>query len=115
MAKFYVYSTMSSDNDYINYENGIAKSKITIAGKANVANKVTLITKAGVLTSLNENEYGLLKENSHFKKHLANGFLTVESKQFEEEKVAKDMMKKDKSAQKKKEDFKNLKAEVVEE
>jgi hypothetical protein len=115
MAKFYVYSTMSSDNDYINYENGIAKSKITIAGKANVANKVTLITKTGVLTILNENEYDLLKENSHFKKHLSNGFLIVESKMFDEEKVAKDMIKKDKSSQKKKEDFKNLKAEVVEE
>jgi hypothetical protein len=115
MAKFYVYSTMSSDNDYINYENGIAKSKITIAGKANVANKLTLLTKSGVLTSLDENEYNLLKTNSHFKKHLDKGFLTVESKQFDEDKISKNMTKKDKSAQKNKSDLKNLKADVVEE
>jgi hypothetical protein len=118
MAK-YIYSTMSADNDIILYKkNGEGKQvpdgKVTIAGKANVANNKTLITPQGVVTTLEDKEYDLIKDNNHFKKWIEAGFITVETKQAEVEKVAKNMTKKDKSAQKKKEDL-DVKAEIVEE
>jgi len=109
MANVYIYSTMSSDNDYIIYDNGFAKSKVTIAGKANVANKLTLLVKQVAVTCIAQDKYELIKENYHFKKHLENGFLTVENKNIEAQKISKDMAKKDKSAQKTKEDFKHIK------
>ncbi len=109
MANVYIYSTMSSDNDYIIYENGFATSKVTIAGKANVANKLTLLVKEGAVTCIAQDKYELIKENYHFKKHLDGGFLTVENKNIEASKIAKTMSKKDKSAQKTKEDFKHIK------
>jgi len=117
MAK-YIYSTMSSDNDIILYEkdeNGkqIAKGKITIAGKANVANNKTLITPLGAVTSLEDKEYDLIKDNNHFKKWIANGFIVVQDKKSDVEVVVKNMTAKDKSAQKKADDFKGVKAEIV--
>tara|TARA_R110000868_G_scaffold124084_5_gene328259 strand:+ start:1715 stop:2083 length:369 start_codon:yes stop_codon:yes gene_type:complete len=109
MAKVFIYSTMSSDNDYIVYENGAAKHKVTIAGKANVADKLTLLVKEGAVTMIDQEQYELIKENYHFKKHLEGGFLTVENKNVEASKVSKGMSKKDKSAQKTEEDFKHIK------
>jgi len=113
MANIYIYSTMSSDNDYIIYKDGLAQSKVTISGKANVTDKITLIVKEGAVTVLTQEQYDMIKENSHFKKHLDGGFLSVEQKQVETTKVSKNMTKKDKSAQKKKEDFKDLNADIV--
>jgi hypothetical protein len=109
MAKVFIYSTMSSDNDYIVYDNGFARRKVTIAGKANVADKLTLLVKEGAVTMIEQEQYELIKENYHFKKHLEGGFLTVENKNVEASKVSKAMTKKDKSAQKTEEDFKNIK------
>ena len=118
----YIYSTMSSDNDIVFYADGASKNqkvktgKVTINGKANVANKRTFITPRGALTTLDDKAYDLIKENSSFKKWVEKGFIKVETKQADADEVAsKDMTKKDKSAQKSKDDYKNLKAEIVEE
>ena len=115
----YVYSTMSSDNDIVLYgKNGDGKNiktgKVTIFGKANVVNKRTLITPKGALTILDDKEYELIKDHKQFKKWIDRGFIKVEAKQAEADVVAKDMTKKDKAAQKQKEDYKDLKAEIVE-
>lgn len=115
----YIYSTMSADQDIIIYgKNGegkpIAKGKVTIAGKANVANNKTFITPRGAVTSLEDAEFDLIKDNKHFQKWIAKGFIVVENKRVDTEKVAADMTKKDKSAQKGKDDFKDVEAKIVE-
>lgn len=116
----YIYSTMSADNDVVLYaENAekkqVAKGRVTIFGKANVANKRTLITPKGVLTTLEDKEYELIKDNPHFKKWIEKGFITVETKKVDADKAAENMSKKDKSAQKTKDDYKDIKADIVEE
>jgi len=116
----YIYSTMSADNKVATYAKNaegkpVVTGAITINGKANVINKRTLITPKGALTTLDDKEYDLIKDDNHFKKWIEKGFIKVESKKAEADEVAsKDMTKKDKSAQKKEEDYKGLKAEVVE-
>lgn len=114
----YIYSTMSADNDVVLYKkNGDGKQvpagKITIAGKANVANNKTLITPRGALTTLEDKEFDLIKDNNHFKKWIEKGFIMVETRQADADKVAQNMTKKDKSAQKVKDDL-DVKAEIVE-
>lgn len=118
MAK-YIYSTLSADNDIVMHSknadgNLIKKGKVTLFGKANIANKKTLITPKGVMTPLDDKEYDLIKDNHSFKKWIEKGFITVESKTEDVEKVSKNMTSKDKSAQKIDSDYKHFKAEVVE-
>lgn len=102
---FYVYSTLTSSNDYAIYEKNNAKDLpkinrvIRIEGGSNVANK-NLITPRGVVTSVSDSNYEALKENYHFKKHLENGFLSVVKKEVKIEKVISSLEKKDKSAPK---------------
>lgn len=115
MNKVYVYSTSSADNNYtIRNDSGVSLAKITIAGKANVIDRVTFITKEGALTVLDQDKYDKIKDHYYFKKDIENGFLSVEQKNVEVDKVVKSMTKKDKSAQKQKEDLAHLSAKVVE-
>lgn len=119
MAKYSVYSTMSQDVRYADYARTtreqipVVLRSVLIRGGANVAQK-NLITPLGVVTEINDEEYALLegkegKEgNQVFKKHKEAGFIKVEKKKSSVEKVVKDMTGKDKSAQYKKEDFKQF-------
>lgn len=114
----YIYSTLSSDNDIVIYgKNGdnkpIKTAKVTIFGKANIANKKTLITPKGVLTILEDKEYDLIKDDFSFKKWIEKGYVTVETKASDADNVAKNMTSKDKSAQKQSEDYQGLKAEIL--
>lgn len=114
----YIYSTLSSDNDIVIYgKNGddkpIKTAKVTIFGKANIANKKTLITPKGVLTVLEDKEYDLIKDDFSFKKWIEKGYITVETKASDADNVAKNMTSKDKSAQKQSEDYQGLKAEIL--
>lgn len=121
MAKqVYIYSTMSSDNKINIFVDGAEKGKKVIAnsvvinGKANISDKRTLITPKGMLTTLDEEVYNKIKEDTHFKKWVNAGYITVEVKKADEvSDVSKNMTKKDKSAPKTKTDFNNS-VQVVE-
>lgn len=89
----YIYSTISADVNY-SVESG---DKILIAGKANVANR-NIITPRGTMTRVTDEQIALLKRNHVFQKHLENGFLTIESKKGEADKVASNMTPRDTSA-----------------
>jgi len=93
----YVFSTLSNDNAYPLYKDGVKVKTVLVNGKANIANK-NLITFKGVMTNVSNEDYALLKEDENFKKQVDAGFFSVETKEAEAEKVAKDMTKKDKSA-----------------
>ena len=109
----YIYSTLSSDQNYIVYKtpttqktaNTPQRQKVVlINGKANITNK-NLLTPQGVVTEVTEAELEILKTVGAFNKHVANGFLRVDTKKVEIEKAVVQMEKKDKSAPKNAEDI----------
>ena len=102
----YVYSKNSAHVDFCFYTKGpggiseITK-KITIKGRANVANNDPhkgIFTPDGVVNKVTDEELKALKEHPIFKQQVAAGFIKVETKQAPVEKVAKDMKDKDRSA-----------------
>ncbi len=103
----YVYSTLSSDQEYCQYPRkadpkGIPQiiERVFINGKANVTNKKTFVTPKGVVTEVSDEQLKILDSITAFKDHKEAGFILVESKKAEPAKVAKASMKaKDKSAQ----------------
>ena len=102
MAKIYVFSTLANDQLYQNWLQGgndlpIQDVGVMIKGGTGVAND-RLITPIGVATEVDDADYDALKKNPVFLKHVADGFLTVQTKKAEAEKVASDMNLKDKSA-----------------
>lgn len=119
MSKVYVYSTASCDNSYAIYEplkNGDSIHKVKkvngkplkmlIKGGSNVADK-NLVTPYGVVTEVESDLFEALEQNSAFQRHIKNGYIAVSKTRKEKEKVvAKDMEKKDKSAPKTDDDFK---------
>lgn len=120
----YIYSTASNDTVFPIWIKaaGSAQSiraaqherKILIRGKANVINTQSLITPKGVVSEVTDDELAELQKMSAFNASVKAGFYTVEKKKVEVEKVVKDMTKKDKSAQKVKQDFVDANAALPE-
>lgn len=91
----YVYSKMSAPVDFNIFVKGgadmpIKQGKITIHGGAGVANK-NLITPNGVVTEVTDEELEILNAHELFVQFKANGFISVEKKKVEVEKVVADM------------------------
>lgn len=111
----YIYSTMSADVAYVGFMSSPAGIKtpakrIIIAGKANVADK-RLETPKGKVTEVSDEDYAVLQEIPLFQLHQKNGFIKIESRKREVEKVVTaDMEAKDKSAPKTKTDYKSKKS-----
>ena len=110
MAK-YIYSTLSANKNFgirTVSKGGVSikKGAVCIKGGANIADKRTLITPKGVLTTISDAEYEAIKDLPTFKRQVEKGFLKVETKSTDAEKVAKNMTAKDAAAQKTKEDLK---------
>jgi hypothetical protein len=114
----YIYSTLTASNEYRGYTDNKdvkgVKWSIEIKGGANVASK-NLITPYGVLTVVTDEELLLLQSNTSFNNHVERGFITVEKKKSEVERVAKNMKKKDSSAPLTPEDFAPGTVETVKE
>lgn len=112
----YIYSTLTSDQEYRGYRDGrdvkTVKWSVTIKGGANVASR-NLITPKGTLTIVSDEELALLNENAQFNRHKERGFITVEKREEKVEKVTSNMKKKDKSAPLTDADFKPGAVEVV--
>lgn len=98
----YVYSTLTADNQYRLYDDGgadmkVPRQNIVIKGGTGVAND-RLVTPLGVVTQVTAEEADALKKHPVFQEHLKNGFVVIQAKQVEPEKVAADMDTADKSA-----------------
>lgn len=102
MPSYFVFSTLSNSNIYTAHEKGpadlpIETGRVFIKGGAGVANK-HLITPLGVMTEVDENQMTLLNNNSSFLEHKKRGFITVQSKAHDIEKVVTEMERRDNSA-----------------
>lgn len=83
----YVFSKLSSDQCYAEYKDNEDKNqnhqitkKVIVKGGAGVANKKTLVTPLGVVTSLDDNEFKAVSANPMFKRHQERGFIVVRDK-----------------------------------
>lgn len=101
----YVYSTSSNDTIFVRYQKSqggkpaLAQAHVTIKGKANVAQgRVEFITKQGIRTEVSDEELSILNESSNFKKMCDAGFMRLEQRKANPEKVAQDMAARDRSA-----------------
>ena len=109
---YYVYSTLANDVRYAKYRDqnpgqsgpAVIEHEVLINGKVGVANK-NLITPRGAITSVNDEDYEILKDNYSFKEHIKEGHILVEKKQEDVEKVITRMKKRDNSAPITPEDF----------
>jgi hypothetical protein len=99
MAKVHVFSTLANDQNYTNYDINpegipIARFKCFIKGGAGVANE-RLITPLGVATEIPEEHLAELEKNADFQRHKKNGFILVQSRRNDPDKVATDMNARD--------------------
>lgn len=97
----YVHSTASQNMVYPIYSEGQQNQaqvlkKITIRGKANVADSATLMTPTGAVTEVSDEDLALLKKSPAFQRHVQKGFMKVISTS---ELDTRDMEKRDGSAQ----------------
>lgn len=113
----YVYSTLTSDNEYPLYREGAnnllqIERSVVIKGGAGLANK-HFVTPRGVVTKIDDDEYKLLKDNEVFKLHVANGFITTDEKLHDIDGVVADMLGRDASSPLVPQDFAEGAAPIV--
>ena len=109
MARIYICSTLANDQLYQNWTNHegglhIAGDKVLIKGGTGVAND-RIVTPIGVMTEINDAELSVLESNTVFKIHRDAGFVTVQKRNADPEKVAGDMNLNDPSAPKTPSDY----------
>lgn len=98
----YVFSTLTSDQNYTFYTQGgadlqIPERGILIKGGTGVMND-RLITPIGVATEVTDEQLKLLEKHPIFIKHKQNGYISVQEKKADAEKVAGDMKTQDGSS-----------------
>src|SRR5699024_9613354 len=88
---YYIYSTLASDQVYVERgQNRQIVASVFIAGQANIPNK-HMLTSRGVSTKVSAEEKAVLENNKVFQLHRENGFITIESKKANVDKVADSM------------------------
>ena len=105
----YIFSTLSCSQHYGEYIKGggdlpTRGSQVLVKGGANIADKM-LVTPRGVVTTVTDEEFSIIEKDPMFQTHLANGYVSVEKKNADIEKVVVNMTTKDKSAQPAEADF----------
>lgn len=100
--RHYVYSTISTDVEYIGWIKGASEAQekghsVIVKGGANVATK-NFLTPSGIMTPMDDEEITFLRSNSTFQQHMKNGFITIETRKTDPEKVAANMTTRDESA-----------------
>lgn len=103
----YVYSTMTASQEYAEYDpenlkdvraaTHVITQSVFIKGGAGVARR-SLITPLGVMTEVDDQQLALLKRNSHFNKHVADGWLKVVETKTDVEAVVGDLNQRDQSS-----------------
>jgi len=93
----YVYSTLANDQRYVERgKNRTEVAAVFVAGKANVPNR-HMLTPRGVSTQVSDEQLAVLRKNKVFQLHEKNGFVTVETKKADADKVASSMNNNDPS------------------
>ena len=102
----YVYSTITNTTEYCEYKTDpearqlpILLRKVAILGGSGVANK-HMVTPRGVVTKVTDDELEFLKGNKAFQRHMARGFIRIDTAKIDADLVAADMTKGDDSAPK---------------
>lgn len=108
----YVYSTLTNDQVYTLWrpastekKPNVALKKVKINGGHGRMDRKNLVTPLGVVTEVSNEDLEALNQIGAFRKHMEAGFIKVDKKKSDPEKVASDMAKKDASAQKTPSDF----------
>lgn len=110
----YIYSTLTASQRYQTYtkqENGVSSAErpsILIQGGTNVADK-NFVTPRGVVTKVTPEQLKELKENKLFQTHVKNGFIKIEDKAGDTEKVVADLTQRSPDAPLVDGDFKDTK------
>jgi len=117
MKNYYIYSTLTNDQNYTVYESNpagipVPVGTVFIAGGHGRINK-NLITPLGVLTVVDQNQMALLKRCPTFALHEKNGFIKVETSKKDAEAVASNMETADKSRQLNPADYKKSRRKPV--
>lgn len=87
----YVYCTLANDQRYIERDkNRNVVATVFIAGKANVPNK-HMLTARGVSTEVTDEQLSVLRKNKVFKLHEQNGYITVDARKADANKVSDSM------------------------
>lgn len=91
----FVYSTLTADQAYAVWEKGggdlpLKKTICLIRGGAGLANK-NLITPRGVATHVTPAQLEALEQCDAFKRHKERGYIRVDDKELDAEKVADSM------------------------
>jgi hypothetical protein len=102
----YVYSTLATPQKFTRYNMPdptdinqmgrlpVVEFDVLIKGGAGIASK-NLITRQGVMTRITQEEYAGICELESFKKFVADGFITVEKKDYDIDKIIGDMNPRD--------------------
>lgn len=96
MSDKYIYSTLAADNEYVVYAQGGSdmprvESRVLVKGGAGIADK-RIVTPRGVVSGpFTEEQIASLEGNVVFKRHVENGFIHIDDKLVDAEKVAADM------------------------
>jgi hypothetical protein len=100
----YVFSTLTCDQLYTQYlesdnPNSLPRSagQVLIKGGAGVAND-RIVTPQGVVTEIDASQMAILMNVDAFRDHVKAGYITVEDKPADAEKVAADMQRRDGSS-----------------
>lgn len=102
MSDVYVYSTLTCDQAYTQWNrdvngNPVRVRAVLIKGGSNVADK-NFHTPYGVVTRVSQEDYDLLKNEPSFIRHCDAGYIRVEQKKEDTELVVSDMVGRDESA-----------------
>lgn len=115
--KIYVYCTLAASQEYTSYASGgadlpLATGAVHIRGGANVADE-KFNTPLGMLTVITEAQHEMLRRNSVFLAHEANGYILVSEERMDPETAAADMETRSPDAPLVEADFEEGKAPVV--
>lgn len=107
---FYVYSTLTCDNEFAVYAPSdnrdipVIHKTILIKGGHGVAGK-NLFTPKGVVTEVCDEDMEILNRDVQFLDQMKHGFITVEKKHIAPEKAAENMTDRDGSSPKRPSDY----------
>jgi hypothetical protein len=100
---YHVYSTLTASQKFPAWKQGGADLKVydkfvCVKGGANLTDK-NFVTPQGVVTSLTDDEYEMVKDNATFNKFVDRGFFKVTKKKVSDiSKAVSDLNARDKSA-----------------
>jgi len=107
----FIYSTLAANQAYTTYvptdvkQLPKVKKAVLIKGGTGVTEARHIQTPKGVVTEVTDEELQALQENTSFRDHVKNGYITIEAKKVKVAKVAENMNKGDKSRPLTRDDF----------